>query len=150
MNQFSSVHITKFLPHRPPFLLVDYLSYLDDNSVKTTYKIPVDSIFLEKDYFSEVGLIECAAQTCSTIVGRTYFLEEDKSDDIRLVGYISSVKKAKILALAKAGDSIEISAKLLSNFITDDYQLCTMNCEIFKEQIKLLSCELNLIIQEVK
>ena len=112
MNQFSAVHVTKFLPHRPPFLLVDELSYLDNECVKTTFKIPLNSIFLEDGCFSEFGLIECAAHTYSTIVGRSYFLEKDQKSETKLVGYISSVKKANIFALPKAGDSIEISAKL--------------------------------------
>jgi 3-hydroxymyristoyl/3-hydroxydecanoyl-(acyl carrier protein) dehydratase len=150
MNKDSAIEVTKFLPHRAPFLVVDRITFLSSDNISSTFKIPEDSIFLEDNFFSEVGLLECAAQSCSTIVGKPYVEKEaSKNEKVQLIGYISSIKKAKIYALAKAGEHIEIRARLISNFEAVDYQLCTMVCDITKKKIKLLSCELNLVIREV-
>ena len=73
-----NISILKYLPHRPPMQMVDTITHINDTSIVTKFLIPEDCIFLEKEYFTESGLIENMAQTCSAIVGQFFFgLEED-------------------------------------------------------------------------
>ena len=72
-----NLDITKFLPHRAPFLMVDHLLSFDDEHVSTSFKINPDCVFVNDNVFNEVGLIENAAQTCSSIVGKSYFEDDD-------------------------------------------------------------------------
>ena len=96
--------------------------------------------------------MKIAAQTCSSIVGQTFFFTEDNEikENVNLVGFISGIKKATVFMLPKINQTIKTSAILVSRFDSDEYSICTMKCETFQEEHLLLQAEINLFIQEVK
>ena len=144
------VDIQNYLPHRAPMLMVDLILDINSNFVETTFLIKEDNIFVDNNIFVEAGLIENTAQTCSAIVGKKYFFEEDgtENENVNVIGFISALKNLKIHSLPKAGDTIITKANLVSKFIGDDYTLCTMSCESLLENKILLECEINLFIQK--
>jgi predicted hotdog family 3-hydroxylacyl-ACP dehydratase len=144
------VDIQNYLPHRAPMLMVDLILDINSNFVETTFLIKEDNIFVDNNIFVEAGLIENTAQTCSAIVGKKYFFEEDgtENENVNVIGFISALKNLKIHLLPKAGDTIITKANLVSKFIGDDYTLCTMSCESLLEDKILLECEINLFIQK--
>ena len=151
MNKFQSLDISKFLPHRAPFLMVDNVLSIDDEHVTTSFRIKEDCIFNNEEVFNEVGLIENAAQTCSSIVGKSFFGEDDlEGTGNSLIGFISTIKKVVIHSCPTIGQTIITNAKLKSRFDSDDYSICILDCSISVENKELLSCEINLFIQEVK
>jgi len=152
MHNIQSLDISKFLPHRTPFLMVDSLLSLSDDHVSTQFVVKEDCIFLDKNgEFSEAGLVENAAQTCSAIVGKSYFEEDDlEGEGTKLIGFISAIKKVVIYSAPKIGQTIISNANLKSRFDTNDYSICTLECKIKTEDSELLSCEMNLFIQEIK
>lgn len=131
-------------------LMVDLILDINSNFVETTFLIKEDNIFVDNKIFVEAGLIENTAQTCSAIVGKKYFFEEDgtENENVNVIGFISALKNLKIHSLPKAGDTIITKANLVSKFIGDDYTLCTMSCESLLEDKLLLECEINLFIQK--
>ena len=150
MNNYRSLDITKFLPHRAPFLMVDHVLSIDDEHVSTSFKIEPDCIFVHEGTFNEVGLIENAAQTCSSIVGKSYFEEDDlEGQGTKLIGFISAIKKVTIHNYPAVGDVIISKADLKSRFDADHYSICTLACDISTSNKELLSCEMNLFIQEI-
>jgi 3-hydroxymyristoyl/3-hydroxydecanoyl-(acyl carrier protein) dehydratase len=144
------VDIQNYLPHRAPMLMVDLILDIDANFVETIFLIKEDNIFVDKNIFTEAGLIENTAQTCSSIVGKKYFFDEDgtENENVSVIGFISALKNLKIHSLPKVGDSITTKATLVSKFVGDDYTLCTMSCESLLEEQLLLECEINLFIQK--
>jgi predicted hotdog family 3-hydroxylacyl-ACP dehydratase len=144
------IDIQNYLPHRAPMLMVDLILEIDSTSVETEFLIKEDNIFVQNNVFIEAGLIENTAQTCSSIVGKKYFFEEDgtENENINVIGFISALKNLKIHALPKVDDTIITKATLVSKFVGDDYTLCTMSCESLLEDQKLLECEINLFIQK--
>jgi predicted hotdog family 3-hydroxylacyl-ACP dehydratase len=145
-----NLDITKFLPHRAPFLMVDHLLSIDDEHVSTSFKINPDCVFVNDNVFNEVGLIENAAQTCSSIVGKSYFEDDDlEGEGTKLIGFISAIKKVSIYNCPKIGETIISNANLKSRFDSDHYSICTLECTISSSNKELLSCELNLFIQEI-
>ncbi len=148
----TEININHFLPHRAPMLMVDVLEAITSTSVISIFKIKEDNVFVYQNYFSEVGLIENAAQTCSSIVGQTFFLtsENEIKENVKLVGFISGIKKATVSMLPKVNQTIKTSAILVSRFDSDQYSICTMKCQSFHEENLLLEAEINLFIQEVK
>ncbi|GEP49790.1 flexirubin biosynthesis protein [Flavobacterium noncentrifugens] len=144
------IDIKNYLPHRKPFLMVDMIRKMDDTSVETFFKIGADNIFIENNLFAESGLIENAAQTCSAIVAKGYYVDENNVDKetVDVIGFISAIKKLQVFSLPKSGTTITTKATLVSNFVTDDYSLCTMNCKTFDRETLLLEGEINLFIQE--
>ncbi|WPO80167.1 ABC transporter permease [Flavobacterium sp. KACC 22761] len=144
------IDIQNYLPHRAPMLMVDLILEIDANSVETEFLIKEDNIFVDKGILIEAGLIENTAQTCSSIVGKKYFFEEDgtENENVNVIGFISALKNLKIHSLPKVDDVITTKATLVSKFVGDDYTLCTMSCESLLEDKILLECEINLFIQK--
>ncbi|TPG44595.1 ABC transporter permease [Flavobacterium pectinovorum] len=144
------VDIQNYLPHRAPMLMVNLILDIDSNFVETTFLIKEDNIFVDDNIFIEAGLIENTAQTCSAIVAKKYFFEEDgtENENVNVIGFISALKNLKIHSLPKTGDTITTKANLVSKFIGDDYTLCTMSCQSLLEDKILLECEINLFIQK--
>lgn len=145
------IDIKNYLPHRDPMLMVDLVLKMNNEVVETVFEIKSDNIFLQENTFVEAGLIENAAQTCSAIVAKGYYVDENNEarEDVDVIGFISALKTLKIHALPKAGETIITVATFVSQFVTDDYTLCTMNCKTTCEEELLLEGEINLFIQEV-
>lgn len=146
----TTIDIKNYLPHRKPFLMVDMILIMDDEKVETIFEIKADNIFIQNNTFIEAGLIENAAQTCSSIVAKDYFVDENNEDKagVDVVGFISAIKTLKIHKLPKVGNTIKTISTLVSKFVTDDYSLCTMSCQTFNNEELLLEGEINLFIQE--
>lgn len=145
------IDITHYLPHRAPMLMVDMISVMDDTTVETLFEIRTDSIFLHNHSLTEAGLVENAAQTCSSIVGKDYFVDENNQDraGVAVVGFISAIKSIKIYALPMVGSTIVTRAALVSKFVTDHYTLCTMDFHIFNGAQLLSEGSINLMIQPI-
>ncbi len=144
------IDIKKFLPHRAPMLMVDYITDFDEDTVKTIFKIESNCIFVSDETLSECGLIENAAQTCSSIVGKSYFAEDDfegLTNDV--IGFISVIKSINIYSLPIVTQTLTTKANLVSRFDTDSYSICTIKCIIENDTTVLADCEMNLFIQEV-
>ncbi|MFC4394106.1 ABC transporter permease [Flavobacterium quisquiliarum] len=146
----TGVDIQNYLPHRAPMLMVDLILDIDANFVETIFLIKEDNIFVQNNVFIEAGLIENTAQTCSSIVGKKYFFDENgtENENVNVIGFISALKNVKIHSLPKVGDTIITKADLISKFAGDDYTLCTMSCQSSVEDQILLECEINLFIQK--
>jgi len=150
-NNKNHIDIKNFLPHRAPMLMVDNLLYIDNESVKTNFFIKPDCIFVHKNVLSESGLIENAAQTCSAIVGKSFFDEDDtEGENNQVVGFISGIKSFNIVKLPVLDETIVSTANLISRFDAQGYSICAIKCTIKDENVVLAECEMNLFIQEVK
>lgn len=144
------IEIQNYLPHRKPMLMVDFILELNDHDVKTIFEIKPDNLFVADTFFTEVGLIENAAQTCSAIVGQSFFVDEFKQvkEDVEVIGFISGIKKITIHLLPEVGNTIRTNAVLVSRFDTADYSICTIECKTFCNEELVLEAEINLFIQE--
>jgi predicted hotdog family 3-hydroxylacyl-ACP dehydratase len=147
-----SIDIKHYLPHRTPMLMVDMIVAMDDEMVETIFTVKEDNIFVHNNTFVESGLIENAAQTCSSIVAKGFYVDENNQDkeNVDVIGFISALKTLKIHSLPEVGSTINTTATLASTFVTDDYTLCTMSCKTFCKEELLLEGEINLFIQENK
>lgn len=151
MKQTSDqIDIKRYLPHRTPMLMVDFIVTINDNHVETIFEIKNDSIFIENDFFAEAGLIENMAQTCSSIVAKGYLIDDnyEEIEGAGVVGFISAIKTVSIHVLPKVGQQICTKATLVSSFVADAYTLCTMNCQTFLGERLIAEGQINLFIQE--
>lgn len=144
------IDIHNYLPHREPMLMVDLIVHISSENVETVFSLKEDNIFIENGVMCEAGLIENAAQTCSSIVARSYFVddEDEHKPNVDVIGFISSIKTIKIHSLPKAGHEITTKAHLISRFDTGVYTTCMMSCSSYCNGELLLEGEINLFIQE--
>jgi predicted hotdog family 3-hydroxylacyl-ACP dehydratase len=144
------IEIQNYLPHRAPMLMVDYIVEFNEDEVITVFEIKNDNLFVENLFFSEIGLIENAAQTCSSIVAKSYFIDDNhnEKEDVSVVGFISGIKKLQVYSLPQVGNTIQTKAALISRFDADEYKICSMKCTTYFEAELLFEAELNLFIQK--
>ena len=138
------INIHNFLPHRKPMLMTDYILELTQEKVITSFEIRPDNIFVINDEFLEAGLIENVAQTCSSILGQSFF--QNPEVETKVIGFITNIKKIEIFALPKVGDNIISKASLISQY----ENICNIFCETFSNEKLLIRAEINLFIQELK
>lgn len=145
------INIANFLPHRPPMLMKCRTPYLDGVAVETHFEVTADNIFTNNNgYFSEPGLIELAAQTCSAITGQDFFDDSDTlGEGNKVVGYISAIKKVTIHGLAKIGETLVTKAKLVSKIQTGSMVMCTIDSATFINDHLIVVCTLNFLIHEI-
>ena len=145
----QNIAIQQFLPHRQPMLFVDTIILIETNYVEAIYTIKSDQLFLQNNYFSEIGLIENMAQVCSSIIGQKYFIDDDlqKGD---LIGYISTIKTCTIYNLPKINQTILTKAKLLEVFDYEDYAISTMETQVLIDDKVFATATLNLLLQNHK
>ncbi|WP_430614485.1 ABC transporter permease [Flavobacterium sp. JP2137] len=146
----KKIEIKNYLPHCKPMLMVDIISEITNERVKTSFYIEPDTVFLDNGAFVEAGLIENAAQTCSAIVGQSYFFDENQQEikGANILGFISSIKNLQIYGLPRVGNTIETKAVLASKFNAATYSICTMQVVTYLDQVKLLDAEINLLLQK--
>lgn len=151
LNHQKITDIQKYLPHRAPMLMVDTIDYIDEQCVQTTFHITEDNIMVNQGKFSEMGLIENAAQTCSAIVGQRYFFDEhfNEIENVKVMGFISAIKHIDILALPSVATTISSEATLESKFESDGFTICTMNIEIVQQNHVFLKGIMNLFLQKL-
>lgn len=147
----KKIPIQEFLPHRDPMLMVDYIEEISDKHVVCSFDIIKGNIFVDGFYFQEAGLIEHMAQTCSSIVGQTYYSPDyNPEQDDRAVGFISAIKRLEIVHLIEIGQTIKTTAHLTSKFEGDDYSICTMHVEAKCKDVTCAVAEINLFLQKRK
>lgn len=144
LKEDNIINIHQFLPHREPMLMADYILELTPEKVITSFEITSDNIFVYNNHFVEAGLIEHSAQTCSSILGQSFFKGPD--DGTKVIGFITNIKKIEIFALPKIGDKIISKASLISQY----ENICQIFCETFLDDELLIRTEISLFIQELK
>ncbi len=94
--------ITTLLPQGPPFILVDKLLFSDEHVSRTNYRITAESPLVDKDGFTEGGLLENIAQTAAA--GSGYHALQ--TGGRVAAGFIVSVTNFMITALPAVGDEL--------------------------------------------
>lgn len=145
------IGIQNYLPHLKPMLMVDVIEYIGPERVLTHFLITDDCIFTENGFLSEAGLIENAAQTCSSVSGQYYFEEEPSSesqDNPGIIGFISSIKKITLHKLPPVHTQIQTEAHLISQVQTPEYSICTLKVVTYHTDTLFLEGEMNLFLQK--
>jgi len=71
----TDISVLDLLPQRPPFIMVDKLTYFDAKSAKTIFTVCEDNMFCFDGRMEESGLVENIAQTCAARTGFKQRLE---------------------------------------------------------------------------
>ncbi|MDM1502120.1 ABC transporter permease [Myroides marinus] len=145
-----SIAIQNYLPHRDPMLMVDIISEISNEAVSTTFLIEEDNIFVSKGELQEVALIENAAQTCAAIVGQSFFFDENDNEreNVRVLGFISSIKRVSIKRLPKVGEEIVTKGILVSKVDSGETVICVIQVSTLLGDIEIMNAELNLFLQK--
>jgi predicted hotdog family 3-hydroxylacyl-ACP dehydratase len=135
-------NIESLIPQRPPFVMIDELSYSDGNHTRTRLQVRADNIFVEKGQFTEPGLLENIAQTAAARAGY-----EAKKDNAPVrVGYIGAVKNFEVFDLPIVNDIIETEISIGNRVFDVSVIKGTIRCN----NRVIATCEMKIFIKNHK
>jgi predicted hotdog family 3-hydroxylacyl-ACP dehydratase len=101
------------IPQRTPFVFIDNLVYIDDNTSHGSFKIPAENIFVKSGVYSASGMVESMAQTAAAGTG---YLSRKNNKRVP-IGYIGAVQKLEVFDWPPANAEITMEINLLTNIM---------------------------------
>lgn len=135
-------NITSIIPQRPPFVMIDQLTWYDEKITRTGFLIREDNIFVENGIFCEPGLIENIAQTAAARAGYISGLENKPVQ----VGYIGAIKNLVIHSLPQVNDTL-LTEITIENQI---FEVTLITGKITCNEVLLAECEMKIFISSSK
>ncbi len=106
-------HVKKLIPQKAPFVMVDTLLSYTEESLKSSFTITKNNLFVDKNIFVESGIIEHMAQSVALHTGYQFFLMHKEAP----TGYIGSIKNVEISRFPKTGEVLETTISILQEFM---------------------------------
>ena len=135
----SDYNILELIPQRPPFVMIDQLTYSDERSAKGRLFIKESNVLCHNGYLQEAGLMECIAQTAAAFTGYRNKIRNQKISE----GYIGAVKNLVIYELPPVGAMIRSEITIENEIV--GYTIITGR--IMMEQKLLALCEMRILIK---
>lgn len=132
--------VTDYIPHRPPFVMVDNLISATRERFESDFTVRNDNVLVQDGFFQETGLIEHMAQTCAASFG---YLDREEGGEPK-IGFIGAVSKVLVTELPPVGATIR-------TVVTPLHQLGNIYLvkgESFLDGRILLGCELKIVVSE--
>jgi predicted hotdog family 3-hydroxylacyl-ACP dehydratase len=136
----SGDDILRYIPQRPPVVMVDAFYGLDGECSYSGYTVPGESIFCRGGILDECALIENMAQSAALRVG---WLCVSEGKDVPL-GFIGSVGKCDIARRARAGETLLTSVKVVAEI----GNVTLAEAEITSGSERIGSCTLKIFLQQ--
>lgn len=127
--------------------MVDFIVEVTATEITTEFVVRSDNIFVESSVFTETGLIENMAQTCSAVVGQVYFSDSNPFPNV--IGYIGAIRNLEIIELPHVGQTVVCKAYLISKMDMGDFSMSNLECKAYCEESLLAKANINLFIKEV-
>lgn len=124
MTLVSKDNIEEYIPQRAPMIMVDTIEECDENTI-TTFEILSDNIFVDGGVMREPGLMENMAQTAAARAG---YLTKKHGLQPK-IGFIGAIKKMKVEALPKVGETIRTTLENKGDFDAFSIVECTVTCQ---------------------
>ncbi len=105
-------NIFSYIPQRPPFVFIDTVEEMSENSACTRYTIPEACPLLSNGVLPLSGLMENAAQTCSVIAGNK-------------IAYLGAVKQMEVKRFPKVGETLRTEAVVIQEMLNISLIECT-------------------------
>ena len=131
--------IHTIIPQRPPFVMIDALTVINETGTHTELLITDDNVLLDNEIFSEAGLMENIAQTAAAGAGYT----AQKNGDPISVGYIGAVKNFEVFECPRVGNVINTRV----NIINHVFEVTIIEGEVTCDEKLLAKCEMKIFIK---
>ncbi len=114
--------ISRYIPQRLPFVMVDKLIFCNNEQTQTEFLIREDNLFVADGQFLEMGVLENVAQTCAARLG---YLNESQPVKIGMIG---SVDNFELFYSPSIGETIittiTVTAEVLNVILLSANTLC--------------------------
>lgn len=141
--------IEELIPHRRPILCIDKVLLVDGLMAQTHYKIEETCLFFTDGIFSELGLLENAAQ--SSFVFLKFFLFDSQKDlwseGRDSVGFISHITSMETFFLPKLGEELFTTTATELVFDTENLKICNVKARTTVNSKLAFTTEMKMILQ---
>jgi predicted hotdog family 3-hydroxylacyl-ACP dehydratase len=145
---FHSSLVTKkedlgqYIPHKPPFLLVDELYYYDDEYAISGFAVSHDHVMVRDGFLLEAAIIENMAQTMALKSSFQPGTKHSENDTPRM-GYLVAVNRSSFINPVPAGELLITELKVTQNLKT--FIMVKGTCSY--SEIPVAVCEISLFIE---
>lgn len=139
--------IEELIPHRAPIICVDEVIVADELSATTFYKVKSDSIFVSANTFSELGLLENAAQT--SFVFLNFFFKNSNENLLsgEKLGFISQISSMKVNFLPRLGEKLITCTETELVFNSENLKICNVKAQTIVNYKIAFEIEMKMILQ---
>jgi predicted hotdog family 3-hydroxylacyl-ACP dehydratase len=135
--RIEDIDIHELLPQQEPFVLVDRLTWFDEQRTTTEFTVREDHLMVEDGRLMTCALAENMAQTCAARLGyvNKYILKKDIQ-----IGFIGAVKDMVIHDTPKVGDMLVTTIDVLQQLMNITLAEATIRCNdriIATSQLKI-------------
>lgn len=135
--RIEDIDIHELLPQQEPFVLVDRLTWFDEQRTITEFTVREDHLMVEDGRLMTCALAENMAQTCAARLGyvNKYILKKDIQ-----IGFIGAVKDMVIHDTPKVGDMLVTTIDVLQQLMNITLAEATIRCNdriIATSQLKI-------------
>ena len=107
--------IANSIPHRPPFLFIDEMLEITEDSARASRTVKAEEYYFEGHYPGNPimpGVLLCEAVFQTAAVFLTKKFERENTDITGLTPVLSRIKDARFKSMVKPGDTVEISVQM--------------------------------------
>jgi 3-hydroxyacyl-[acyl-carrier-protein] dehydratase len=134
----SKKDILQYLPHRPPFLMIDELVSATNEKFESELLISEDNLLVEDGFFQESGMMENIAQTCAAGFGYVNSAAGGEPE----VGFIGAISKLEVFELPPV-NSVITTTVIPTHQLGNIFLVKGLNS---LEGRKLLECEMKIVV----
>lgn len=128
----------KYIPQRPPIVMIDNILENSDERFVTDFEIRGDNVLVEDGVFRESGMMENIAQTCAARIGFC------SSDDEVPIGVIGGISDFELHRRPRVGEVITTAIRV----VADMGAALVVAAEIHCADELLASCSMKVFISQ--
>lgn len=134
----TEINILDLIPQRSPFVLVDRLYSVTEDSCTSTFNIDNNHILVDNNSLSAYGLLENMAQTAALLSGYEAYMTGTKP----LTGFIGSVSKAQIVELPRIGAQIQTTVTRTTQIMN----VIVIEASVFCKEKIMANCTMKIVL----
>lgn len=106
--QFLEISPLDILPQRPPFVMIDHLTYYDEEKTSTQLTVREDNIFVDSHRMLAPGVVENIAQTCAARLG---YFNLISGLPVR-IGFIGAISNLHLVRAPRVGETLDTTIQV--------------------------------------
>jgi 3-hydroxyacyl-[acyl-carrier-protein] dehydratase len=136
--------VTKYIPHREPFLFVDEIVEMTDERIVTKKRLSGTEPFFEGHYPNSpimpgVLLLEAIFQSGAILISKL-MSEKEGSDTLNGVPVLTRIQNAKFKKMVKPGDVVDIKSSIKETLANVYYMKGTASVDGKKSVVVEYAC----------
>jgi len=132
-------NILKYIPQRPPFVMVDSLVFCNKEQTQTEFLIKKDNLFVENGKLTETGILENIAQTSAARLG---YLNENQPVKIGMIGSADNFELYNLPSVSeKLSTTITVTAEVLNVIV--------LSATVTSNHNLLATCNMKVVLTDI-